>query len=123
MGNYKESGYCEKVSGCCFFIRIHFAEKIGYFDENVFLYCEEPILAATVKKLEMKEYYLHNLKAYHMHKSSEKWDPKRRLNLFYKSRKYYLENYSGYKGILLKIALISRKIQTIVLTKRRVKVI
>lgn len=119
VGDYMKSSYCEKVSGCCFFIKIKFAEQMGYFDENVFLYCEEPILAATVKRMDMKEYYLHDAKAYHMHKSSEKGNPRKRLNLFYKSRKYYLEKYSNYKGIFLKIILMSRKVQNIVLTSKK----
>lgn len=120
VGDYLQSGYCEKVSGCCFFIKIKFVEDIGYFDENVFLYCEEPILSATVKKSKMKEYYLHTAKAYHMHKSSEKGDPTKRLNLFYESRKYYLEKYSDYNKILLKIALVSRKLQNFILTNKKI---
>lgn len=111
---YKKSGFCEKVSGCCFFIRMDFVEKMGYFDEAVFLYCEEPILAKTVKKMGYKEFYLAELVAYHIHKKEEKGDPKKRLLEFYKSRSYYIKKYSGYKGVFLKIALLSRKIQNII---------
>lgn len=38
------------VSGCCFIIRSEALVKIGYFDENVFLYHEENILGALLKK-------------------------------------------------------------------------
>ncbi|MCD8155627.1 MAG: glycosyltransferase family 2 protein [Clostridiales bacterium] len=108
IGDFSKSGYCEKVSGCCLFVRMSFVKRIDYFDENVFLYCEEPILAANVKRSGMKEYYAAELTAYHMHKESVKGDPRIRLNEFYKSRTYYLKEYSGYKGWKLRLALISR---------------
>ena len=119
--NYK-SGYCEKVSGCCFFIDVKFAESIGYLDETVFMYCEEPILAATVKKYNKKEYYCSEIVAYHMHKASEKGDSSIRLKQFDKSRKYYLEKYSGYNKIALIILRFSKKIQLqLLLFKNKMK--
>lgn len=111
LGDNMKSDYCEKVSGCCLLVRMSFIKKIDFLDENVFLYCEEPILAATVKREGMKEYYLADLVAYHMHRESAKGDPKKRLAEFYKSRTYYLREYSGYKGIALQTLLLSRKLQ------------
>lgn len=109
MQNAK-SGYCEKVSGCCFFIDVRFAKEIGYLDENVFLYCEEPILAETVKKYNRKEYYYSEITAYHMHKASEKGDFSVRFKQFDKSRKYYLEKYSGYSKLAIKLLKLSKRI-------------
>lgn len=43
-----------------------FAEKMGYLDESVFLYCEEPILASRVKKYGYKELYVREITAYHI---------------------------------------------------------
>ena len=111
LGDYKNSGYCEKVSGCCLFVRMDFIKQMGYLDETVFLYCEEPILAASVKRYGKKEYYVAGLTAYHMHEESVKGNQKARLNEFLKSRSYYLKQYSGYKGIALKLILWSRSIQ------------
>lgn len=105
--NYKRSGYCKKVSGCCFFIDMAFAKKIGYLDEQVFMYSEEPILAAIVKKEGKREFFKHNLTAYHMHKKSEKGNPLKRLEMFFESRKYYLENYSEYGKLRKKMVLFS----------------
>lgn len=119
IGNYLKSGYCQKLSGCCFIARMNFIKQIGYLDEKVFLYCEEPILAAMVRNSGMKQYYLHSVTAYHLHKSSEKGNPLKRLNIFYQSRKYYLVKYSGYKGLFLKFALFSRKSQNIIFTRRK----
>jgi hypothetical protein len=90
---------------------MEFMKKIGCLDENVFLYCEEPILAATVEREGYKEYYLHNLTAYHMHKKSEKGNPAKRLETFFESRKYYLKNYSKYGKVRLAIAIASINLQ------------
>lgn len=39
------------VSGCCFGIKMNDFASVNFFDENVFLYCEEDILAYKMKKL------------------------------------------------------------------------
>ena len=87
-----------------------FVERIGYLDENVFLYCEEPILASTVKKYGYKEWYVRELTAYHMHINSEKGNTRKRLQLFRESRRYYWKNYSGYGKIRLFFLLLSDKL-------------
>ena len=78
-----KTGYCEKVSGCCFFISREYVEKTNYFDETVFMYCEEPILANSASKMKM----------------------------FLKSRLYYIQTYSGYNLLQKKAAIASRKLQ------------
>lgn len=42
------------VSGCCFGMRAEDFKNIGYLDENVFLYCEEDILAYKMERLGKK---------------------------------------------------------------------
>ncbi len=52
-GDYKydKPTYIEgMVSGCCFMMRASAIVRIGYLDENVFLYHEENILAAKLRK-------------------------------------------------------------------------
>lgn len=115
--DYTKSGYCEKVSGCCFMIRLSFAQDIEFFDEKVFLYSEEPILAKQVINRGHKMYYLANTQAVHRHIKSEKGDPKKRIGLFEKSRKYYLENYSGYSKFALTCLHLSYKIHHLFYTK------
>ena len=107
----KKSGYCDKVSGCCFFVDMDFIECINYLDENVFLYCEEPILAKTVQREGRKVYYLKECTAFHNHIDSKKGNQNKRMDEFLKSRLYYLDNYSGYKGLKLKIVKKSRVMQ------------
>ena len=46
-----------KVSGCCLMLRMSFLRQINYLDERVFLYCEEPILSAKVKRADAKIVY------------------------------------------------------------------
>lgn len=115
--DYTKSECCEKVSGCCFIIRLSFAQDIGFFDEKVFLYSEEPILAKQVINRGYKMYYLANAQAVHCHIKSEKGDPKKRIYLFEKSRKYYLKHYSGYPQFALTCLYLSYKIHHLFYTK------
>jgi len=109
--NYKKSTFCEKIAGCCFIIRIDFLKEIGFFDENIFLYSEEAILAKTVKNNNKKIYYLATVYAIHRHIEKEKGNSIKRIETSFRSRKYYLQNYSGYRGLKLCLLLFSKQIQ------------
>lgn len=111
IGNYKVSGYCDKLSGCCFFLNMKFVYKYGLLDENVFLYCEEPILAKRVERSGKKMYYYAEEIAYHMHKNVSHNNVTGRMNTFFNSRIYYLKEYSGYSKKILKVLIWSRKKQ------------
>lgn len=76
-------------------IRKDYIESIGFFDEGVFLYCEEAILSRQIERDGKKMYYLNDAKCVHAHKSSEKGDPRRRFKNWKHSRFYYIEKYSG----------------------------
>ena len=91
-----KSGCCKKLSGCCFMIDLDFVQDIGFFDEGTFLYSEESILAAAVRDKGMIEYYCSDIIAYHMHIASEKGDKSDRMKIFYKSRRYFINNYGLY---------------------------
>ena len=107
-----ETGYCDKVCGCCFFISKEFLELNGYLDEAVFMYCEEPILGKSVLKHGFKELYIKEVTANHEHYNHQKLgNSGTKMSLFLKSRVYYINEYSGYNGMLKKIAIISRKLQ------------
>lgn len=121
VGDYKKSGYCEKVSGCCFFIRMSFVEDIGYFDDTRFLYSEEAILGAQVKKADKKMYYMHSLTAGHMHVPSKKGDPVKRIEDFLGSRIYYLQTYAGYGRFRTKLVVKSINLQEKFLKKKKMK--
>ena len=102
IDNHHFSHFCNKVSGCCFIVRLEFVEEIGYFDEQSFLYCEEAILSKQVKRSgKWKEYYLSTVQAVHRHVMNEKGNPVRRHKQWQRSRMYYIRNY-GDKGWLRK---------------------
>ena len=113
LGNYAQSNYCEKVSGCCLMTRLSFINDIGFFDENVFLYCEESILSKQVRRANVKMYYLSSACAVHCHIEKSKGNPGKRLQLTFRSRCYYLQQYSGYKHIKLWMLLQSKQLQRI----------
>ena len=60
---YADADYREKfypagmVSGCCFMIRADALSAVGYLDEYPFLYHEEDILGASLRRLGMKVVY------------------------------------------------------------------
>lgn len=95
----REPLWVPKVSGCCLLLRMSFLRATGYLDEAVFLYCEEPILAAQVRSAGGHIIFVPTLSAVHAHVRSEKGNSSRRMLLFIKSRRYYLERYSGYDAL------------------------
>lgn len=107
-----QTGYCKKLSGCCFFIARDFLERNNYLDERVFLYCEEPILAKAVSKKGFQELYIRETTANHEHYSGTKsGNSKSRMIQFLKSRCYYIDQYSEYGRVGRYLALQSRKLQ------------
>ncbi len=109
IDNYKESHYCHKVSGCCFMIKTAFLEQINFFDEKVFLYCEEAILSRQVEIAGKKMYYLASAQAVHRHVKSEKGNPMKRFKTWGKSRCYFIDHYSQDSWIGKQIAKLSMK--------------
>lgn len=104
IDNYKENHYCAKVSGCCLLLRMDFIKKIGFFDDNVFLYCEEAILSRQVEIAGKKMYYIAEFRAIHAHISSTKGNPVKRFENWKNSRIYFIDRYSGYNIIQKMIA-------------------
>ena len=107
-----EKGYCNVVSGSCLLVRVDFIKGIGYFDENVFLYCEEAILSNQVKKANKKIYYLPDAVAIHRHIKNEKGNPYKRLILLCNSRDYknkYHSNYNHFQIALLHFSNVIRR--------------
>lgn len=84
--------------GCCFMIKSSSLEKIGYFDENTFLYNEENILGLDIKSIGQREvlsindYYYHN---HHDHSEKPKTLKEKLQNEYYdfQSTSYLLEKY------------------------------
>lgn len=95
IDHYEENHYCAKVSGCCLLVKLAFVKEIGFFDEKVFLYCEEAILSRQVENRRKKMYYTVAVQAVHRHIKSEKGNPVKRFRNWEQSRIYFIERYSG----------------------------
>jgi GT2 family glycosyltransferase len=87
-----------KVAGSCMLIRSSFLQNIGLLDEHVFLYCEEPILSAAVYAAGGRLLFVPRAPVIHTHDRKRKGSQAGRMQMFIKSRKYYLKSCSGYKG-------------------------
>ena len=116
IDNYSESHYCHKVSGCCFMIRISFLKEINFFDEKVFLYCEEAILSRQVELAGKRMYYLATAQAVHCHIKSDKGDPVKRFKVWGKSRCYFIDRYSKDHWLGKQIAKLSMRLYVLAFT-------
>lgn len=114
-----ERRFVDKVSGACFMIRADALQQIGFFDENVFLYCEEAILAQQMKDLGLKIAFLGDLSVQHAHDPMEKGDAYRRFAFWSASRRYFHETYSGRSSIERALLSLSRATLLIALRFRR----
>lgn len=115
IDNWQESHECKKVSGCCFMIRLSFLQKIGFFDESVFLYCEESILSRQVEREGMKMYYTTEAMAVHNHQPSTKGDPTIRFRHWRDSRIYFIEQYSDFPWNGKMLAIMNMRLYTMMM--------
>ncbi len=108
-----ESGYCNKVSGCCLMLNMKFIKGINFLDEAPFLYCEEAILSRQVEQSKSwRMYYFTEVLAIHRHVKSEKGNPIPRFKQWERSRMYFIKKYSGDLCIGRIISMISVKLYT-----------
>ena len=89
----------EKVTGACFLIRMDFLRVIRFFDESVFLYCEESILYAQVRATGWKMLMNPGRHALHAHRTTAKGDQLTRYQNWARSRTQFHAAYGGY-GVL-----------------------
>lgn len=92
-----------KVSGACFLIRTDFLRSIGFFDESVFLYCEESILMAQVRAAGWHMMMDPGREALHAHRSSAKGGalPRFRTWMHSRSRFHAVHGPHGASGRVL----------------------
>lgn len=95
-----------KISGTCLLIRLDYLRSDNYLDDTVFMYCEEPILAARIRRAGGRLIFVPNSSVLHAHQKNLKGRLMPRLLAFVNSRRYYLRTYSGY-GRLAQNALIA----------------
>lgn len=108
---FPTSTYCDALSGCCFVITKDFLHEIGFLDENTFLYEEEAILSAQVKRGGKKMLYVSETMALHNHKENKKGNIINRVRHLRKSRRYYYKNYCRYNMMQKALLYASQELQ------------
>ena len=113
-GEYSEKEYeqealkVEAIAGSFFAIKYDILKKIGYFDENVFLFYEEDIIAHKIKELGYEIYSLNDIKFIHYESQTIKKSINyfKKKKLLYNSKMYYQKEYNKigfFKIIIFKI--------------------
>lgn len=102
--DYSKDSYCQVLSGCCLIVKLDVLETLGYFDERVFLYCEEVIFAKQIQEIGLRLFYTAETYAIHKHIKSQKGSPYKNLKCLFISRNLKNKYYSDYsplqRGIL-----------------------
>lgn len=99
---YPESHYkgrksvVDVLSGCVFFMKASTVKDAGYFDENVFLYYEENIMAVKLKQIHLKSVIYNDISFLHNHSVSIDKSVKRlnKYKILKKSQAYFEKNYN-----------------------------
>lgn len=100
---YSDEYYKEKyskvdaVSGCFFVIKRETFEKIGGFDENIFLYYEENVLAKKIKSIGMDIIVRNDIQIIHNHSVSinKSFNKIKKFKTLAKSQRYYHRKYNN----------------------------
>ncbi|MCS7150857.1 MAG: glycosyltransferase family 2 protein [Endomicrobia bacterium] len=119
---------CDVVSGSFYIFPKSVLEKIGYYDENFFVYCDEEDWAQRIKRLGYKVYYWTGTKVIHYHAKGgthalgrDKADLVYFNDLLYYYKKYYgIIAYLMFKFIswfTLPMLFLFRKFKNFLLTK------
>lgn len=116
IDNWQQSHYCSKVSGCCLLVDVGFMKEIGFFDEGVFLYSEESILARQVEAARRRMYYDSTITALHAHRNSTGGNKLRQMRILRDSRIYYYRHHSGYSALGRCISILSERLRHLAFT-------
>jgi len=85
----------ELISGACMLIRKEVFSTVGYLDENIFLYFEEPDFCLRVKLKNWKIYFLPEARIIHkLGQSMKKIDHLTYITHYIKSQLYFYKKYN-----------------------------
>lgn len=125
-GEYKEEEFSknprlkvEAVTGAFFAIRYDVFKKCGYFDENVFLFYEEDILAKKIQKLGYDTYSLNNVSFKHYESSTidKVFNYWKKIKTLQKSKMYFQKTYNNiniFQIFIFNVLNLWRKIELLV---------
>jgi GT2 family glycosyltransferase len=112
--NYDRTTEVDVTTGAVFMFRRHVIDKIGYFDENYFMYVEESDYCYRLKKKGGRVYYYHEAHIIHLLGQTTKQDFKKGywicnpfLIVRYRSMLYFFrKHYSRYQLYILKLIML-----------------
>ena len=124
-GEYLEKEYeneileVEAISGAFFIIRAELLKQIGYFDENVFLFYEEDILAYKVKQSGYNIVSLNSEKFIHYESQTigKTFSYYKKVKQLFKSKMYYHRKYNNinfFQIVMFYLLNICRKLELLV---------
>ncbi len=116
----KKPFWVSKVSGACFLIRMDFLHQINFFDESVFLYCEESILHAQVRSAGWRMIMDPRLSALHAHNTNAKGNQVARFRLWAESRRRFHIVYGRYGKFRQGVLGVSRNLTLTLIQSRAV---
>ncbi|WP_438716108.1 glycosyltransferase family 2 protein [Enterococcus sp. AZ109] len=98
---------CEVIWGCLLIFRSESLEKIGYLDENIFLYYEEQVLYERMKQEGLRVGLIRDLVFEHRHDYSKSIGSVKKFAAMTKSEQYFRRRYldlSKAQNLILDIA-------------------
>lgn len=92
----RNESYVDVVTGCFFAIKGNIFKKIDFFDENIFLYNEEEVLARKLKEFGYKTLLMNNLEVVHEHSVSinKSFSAIKKILISNRSKIYYQKLYN-----------------------------
>lgn len=113
-GEYSQKEYeneileVEAISGAFFIIRSDILEKIGFLDENVFLFYEEDILAKKLQEKGYKTISLNSEKFIHFESQTigKTFNYYKKIKQLYKSKMYYHKTYNNINTLQIMVFYI-----------------
>lgn len=83
------------VGGTAMLFRRESFERIGGFDEDYFMYCEEADVARRLDRLGLERHYVPTVEVLHHRLQSTATVPQRRINEVWRSQEVYLAKHHG----------------------------
>ena len=112
--NFGQPFKCFKVSGCAWMIKRSTFERIGLFDENTFLYCEEAIYSHLLKENNIEVWICPEAEVIHWSADQNRYLPAFNYICYVNSENYFLTKYIKWNWIQLSCILFFRDLTYLV---------
>lgn len=115
--NKKDIVNVETVSGCFFVINSKYLEEVNYFDENIFLYYEENIIATKLKQINKQTKINTTVEVFHNHSVTidKNINKIKKYKILKQSQMYFQKKYNHANIIERLLLFITNKITLLLL--------